>query len=179
MYNHQAHPNPPDIKCTFCDKYFSRISDMKRHISSHPNQKPHKCLHCTKSYLHKSQLQRHLCQHSGEKPKMYTCEICNKELTQRYYLNQHMLAKHGGELKYFCPICSKGFPAQNQLNRHTKSCSNRKKKTQEKEHSSQIQIQQQIIQPHFEQPQIHIIQGDQIIIQTMQDITQTNDLLIL
>lgn len=123
-----------------------------------------------------------MCLHTGDKPKVYQCEICQKELTQRYYLNQHMLTKHSGEFKCFCPICNKGFAAQPQLNRHSKVCSNRQHKKNEKgkvENFQEVRAEQRILLPQYEPTQIHVIQGDQIIIQAVQDVSATGDLLIL
>lgn len=48
MYKHTPHPSEPTNKCPIanCDKTFSRLTDMKRHLTSHPNQKPHACQYC-------------------------------------------------------------------------------------------------------------------------------------
>lgn len=125
-YKHRPHPVPPTIKCTFCDELFSRRTDLKRHLNSHPNQKPYECFYCDKTYYKKNQLERHLCIHTGKPPVVYKCKHpgCGKELSQKYYLDQHTITKHNPQLKFCCTHnnCSKRFATKTQYNRHRKTC---------------------------------------------------------
>lgn len=128
-YKHRPHPVPPTIKCTFCDELFSRTTDLKRHMNSHPNQMPEKCSFCDKTYSNKNQLERHLYIHTGKSPIVYKCDHlgCGKELTQKYYLHQHIITKHNPQLKFCCRNnnCSKRFATKTQYSRHEKTCNKR------------------------------------------------------
>lgn len=144
--------NKKPYRCIQCDRTFSRIQYLKRHVGSHA-EKYYKCLTCNKVLNTASNLNYHKRKHSGEKPfqcpicqrgfverstlkahsrihtgeKPYKCFECHKEFSQRTNLIKHIRI-HTGEKPFPCSECSKTFSQQSNLNIHLKSHERRKAK---------------------------------------------------
>ncbi|CAG9863224.1 unnamed protein product [Phyllotreta striolata] len=91
--------------CEFCDKVFSRNSNVKRHIADihFPKSEPKEkfiCHLCSKSYTHKNSLTLHLrkCGLSDQKHRndAYDCSMCDQ--TKIHNISEHYRADHDVDL---------------------------------------------------------------------------------
>ena len=102
-------------KCPECDKYFPRLSSLKRHVLLHMDTRPFQCDQCEANYKSASQLNRHKRLHTGEKPAK--CEFCNKDFRTYNELYVHRRT-HTGEKPFECQYCGKCFSTRGYRNTH-------------------------------------------------------------
>lgn len=101
-------------QCTVCDKAFTLLCNLKKHMHRHVGARPYHCHYCGKTLVHK--LKEHIRVHTGEKP--FSCSICSKDFRKRESRDFHMY-KHTGIKPYVCEVCMKSFGNSQQFGRHT------------------------------------------------------------
>ena len=94
------------FKCEKCDKVFSTIIKLNRHIKSHSTDKPFPCIKCSKRFRVSQELRRHDQTHTGEKP--FTCSECTKAYADSSSLRLHWRT-HTGVKPYECNKCGRLF----------------------------------------------------------------------
>ena len=75
------------LQCTYCNKLFTRSSNLTKHLNIHTKERSFKCNHCDKTFLHSFALTRHLRVHTGEKP--YKCTHCSRHFSDPSTRNRH------------------------------------------------------------------------------------------
>ena len=92
--------------CELCSEKFVNLEDLKRHRLEHSkNGDVYKCQHCDKIYSRLYHLRRHIgiAHPKFGLPKailnIAKCEDCGFEFTRRDHLRRHMLTKHGKVLE--------------------------------------------------------------------------------
>ncbi|XP_077289682.1 uncharacterized protein LOC143913653 [Arctopsyche grandis] len=104
--------------CTICEKEFSSISLLKKHIEEFHTPKTvfsdsKSSVECLQSEK-ESTIQRERRASMSLTPTNSYCEICNKELCNKYFMKTHMQRMHGIEIEngtqiggVICDICNK------------------------------------------------------------------------
>lgn len=75
------------LQCTYCNKMFTRSSNLTKHLNIHTKERSFKCNECDKTFLHAFALTRHQRVHTGEKP--YKCVHCGKYFSDPSTRNRH------------------------------------------------------------------------------------------
>jgi hypothetical protein len=101
--------------CFLCDKQFSHVSHLTRHVLTHPDEQPFECVECGKRFARKGHLTRHMTMHSKCRP--YTCQDCGKTFAHRTHLRRHEIV-HSGLRPHKCRVCQQSFSRKSSLSRH-------------------------------------------------------------
>ncbi|XP_019643589.1 PREDICTED: adult enhancer factor 1-like [Branchiostoma belcheri] len=103
------------FNCTVCPLSFTKLSTLKRHLSTHAGQQPYQCSICSTRFRRISYLKNHMIIHTGEKP--FKCNVCGSKFSQRATLFRHR-AVHNKERPHQCSVCSLKFNQRSSLVRH-------------------------------------------------------------
>jgi len=106
-----------NFECELCNKKFTKIEILKRHIKTHLKDKEFKCTYCAKTFDRRDVLNDHIRNHTGEKP--FECTICKKKFTRGFVLLRHM--RTHGEGLYKCDFCMKGFDRKDTYRDHMRN----------------------------------------------------------
>ena len=99
LHQHIANGECELLRCSLCDDYFFKKSDLKRHLEDEHDSdqepeelddKPFCCPICSKCFSTKSLLSGHKKIHVPKDSQNYVCEICDKEFALKKYLNKHL-----------------------------------------------------------------------------------------
>ena len=118
------------LDCHVCEKRFSKISHLKRHMKSVHYGEKNQCDHCELVFSRQDKLLKHIgLAHTNKKvPASYQCSQCKQLFKENSNYQRH--TKTNGISKYQCKVCDETFCIARDLAKHTKS-----------EHSKQLQCQ--------------------------------------
>ena len=115
------------FKCDKCDKKFSIISKLQRHINTvHYKIKDYECSYdqCDSKFSENSDLQNHIKSvHEGRKDFECTYEDCDSKFSCNGNLQRHIKGYHEGRKDFECTYedCDSKFSENNNLQVHIKS----------------------------------------------------------
>ncbi|KAM9349913.1 uncharacterized protein ABDE67_009629 [Symphorus nematophorus] len=93
------------IKCTMCEKNFSKIVLMKKHYSnSHKVRGSYPCPLCKRTFVRLCELVRH-----QQNKKLYQCAACKKCYTKPGLLNDHEKLHTASATPRVCETCGQSF----------------------------------------------------------------------
>ena len=97
---------PGKTQCPICHSYFSKNTDLKRHIETvHEGQKT-QCPTCQALFSRKTDLKRHIeTVHEGKRTH---CHLCSASFSRKTDLKRHVETVHEGK-RTLCPNCSASF----------------------------------------------------------------------
>ncbi|XP_068233088.1 zinc finger protein ZFP2-like [Palaemon carinicauda] len=105
------------FECKYCEKSFTKSSDLKRHLMIHTGDRPFVCNLCGTGFIEKSKLIVHTRHHTGERP--FECQDCGKTFIKKSDMTNHRKT-HSGERNFVCCECGKAFIKKSDLTRHTR-----------------------------------------------------------
>ena len=104
--------------CTYCQKSFTRRSNLNRHIESVHHKRTHPCTQCTKVFKYAGSLKQHV--RTAHEHHSHDCEQCGQKFISLRDLKVHVSAKHLGDV-YPCQDCDKTFTRPRNLKEHRSS----------------------------------------------------------
>ncbi|KAK7079655.1 hypothetical protein SK128_022743 [Halocaridina rubra] len=131
---HKAEHNKV-MECILCQKSFSSVKLLKRHMAVHSPSKSlkrktenhevpvlvdHQCRICGKIYASESALSRHSSVHQRSDGR-HQCKICLSRVGNRAHLTEHMALVHKvncDSKRLQCPMCDRKFTSDAHLNLH-------------------------------------------------------------
>lgn len=143
-----APSKPKSYICKTCDKSFTKMFSLNRHMQLHTGFKPHKCSYCRKAFIQKTDMERHETTHSEILNFSCSFEGCDKKFRTKKNLNCHLVTHsidrpfkcqfcpkdfkvkrlwrfheglHKDAKPYNCDICGRGFPAKPYIKSHLKT----------------------------------------------------------
>lgn len=114
-----------DQKCDIC-KIPLTLNELNHHLCD--DIKSIKCEYCPKSFVATIKLLEHLETH--EKRRFYRCDKCPKFLPMVTLKEHHMKTLHDKPKKFVCSVCSKAFADRYQLDKHKRTHTAKRSKTQ-------------------------------------------------
>ncbi|XP_029469848.1 zinc finger protein 341 isoform X2 [Rhinatrema bivittatum] len=73
-------PKCQKLKCTYCDKAFTKNFDLQQHIRSHTGEKPFQCIVCGRAFAQKSNVKKHMQTHKVWPPGL-GCTVSQNSVT--------------------------------------------------------------------------------------------------
>lgn len=137
QYNAKLSVNNNGVRmfaCTFCDKKFSRPSDMIRHVRTHTKDKPYKCDICNRRFTVKVSLKVHMHIHNKsnkdnkcstnyeiDKNDYNNVTAFNTSLMKPILLTDKQNVENVSKKTYECYICHNFFKLKHSLRQHINS----------------------------------------------------------
>lgn len=104
------------FKCRFCDRTYTVLGKLNRHMKMHTKNSKFKCKSCSKVCYDSYALRAHERTHTQQKP--YVCQICDKRFSGLQNFKRHQ-KKHKDEKKFVCDDCGFRFITKSELKRHS------------------------------------------------------------
>ena len=107
----KKYPKKPELqelrKCSYCEKIFSTIWNLNKHIQNTHEAKSVPCDICGKMIKSKLYLDAHIKIAHGE--KRFKCEVpgCSSAYASKVHLMDHVSAVHENTARYTCSVCGK------------------------------------------------------------------------
>jgi uncharacterized Zn-finger protein len=108
---------PKSYSCNICEKEFTKMFSLNRHMNLHTGKKPHKCSFCRKAFIQKTDKERHETTHSEVLNFSCTFDDCEKKFRTKKNLNCHLVT-HSTERPFKCQFCPKDFKVKRLLKFH-------------------------------------------------------------
>ncbi|KAM9327431.1 uncharacterized protein KZ484_018910 isoform 3-T4 [Pholidichthys leucotaenia] len=103
--------------CNICDKTFTQMIHLTKHMNIHSEQSLFPCDQCPKKFIKAANLQRHLLRHEEKKLVVHECQLCEKKFKTIGSLNKHQRV-HTEQSPFLCPTCGKSFRFKHNLRSH-------------------------------------------------------------
>ena len=109
---------PKQNKCSHCDFFFEKESNLKRHIRKvHEQKREHFCSECDGSFLDIRLLKAHIATvHEGK--NHHKCKICNITLSTEVILKRHIKTVHEKVRPHKCPKCDYAASIKAHIKKH-------------------------------------------------------------
>jgi KRAB domain-containing zinc finger protein len=104
-----------NFECDKCDRKFSELEYLKKHLFRHLGIKSFECSLCPARFSAKNGLDSHMTTHTKE--KKFECGICGAKFSKAQTLNLHIKI-HTNEKNYACIYCDMKFISSGVLKRH-------------------------------------------------------------
>uniref|UniRef100_A0A0P4WBR4 C2H2-type domain-containing protein n=1 Tax=Scylla olivacea TaxID=85551 RepID=A0A0P4WBR4_SCYOL len=106
------------LKCAMCDKTFSNIYCLRKHVHRFHEKKRYNCNECGQSFVKQQQLLKHTYTHSGIKPISCDHPECEMRFLTLSALKRHKLTHQKN--RYVCPeeSCQQKFDVYKDLQQH-------------------------------------------------------------
>ncbi|XP_062847076.1 zinc finger protein 1035 [Trichomycterus rosablanca] len=139
--------NAEDLKCNFCTKTFTKLTNLRRHILKHTEVKPYSCKECDSSFSQHDRLICHQAHCKGKRQQLEVrvekitldhagtdfqdemqsssdvlqCDTCLKKFTSHSNLKRHIAMQHSAFKPFLCARCGKMFSSKTTLRRHNRT----------------------------------------------------------
>jgi len=91
----KKHTGTKGYPCNNCNKRFSSLWSLKRHVKTYNPKQPYTCDLCNKNFLRLHHLREHEMAHPREP---YVCEYCNRTFLRERFLKTHVKTHIGKQL---------------------------------------------------------------------------------
>ncbi|KAG8232663.1 hypothetical protein J437_LFUL011895 [Ladona fulva] len=105
--------------CTICNRSFSSIGPLKRHVNYEHSEKLFECKICHKKFPSEKGAEGHSKNHRENRP--YCCEVCGKGFFKEIAFSKHV-STHARDVPFQCDRCEKKFNQKRSLWNHVARC---------------------------------------------------------